>query len=127
MPPSLHHVAVWVSDLDAAAGFWELHFGARVSARYDSKRQPGFASRFAPFGPGVGLELMSGGGGKAGAADFFGWAHIALWRGTTRAVDAAAERFAALGLLLEAPRKTGDGFYEAVIAGPDGVRIELTV
>lgn len=127
MPPSLHHVAVWVSDLDAAAGFWELHFGARVSARYDSKRQPGFASRFATFGPGFRIELMSRPGLKAGSADSYGWAHIALSLGTTRAVDAAAERFAALGLLLEAPRKTGDGFYEAVIAGPDGVRIELTV
>jgi lactoylglutathione lyase len=29
------------------------------------------------------------------------------------------------GTLLSAPRLTGDGFYEAVIADPDGNRIEL--
>ena len=32
---------------------------------------------------------------------------------------------AANGTLLSAPRMTGDGFYEAVIADPDGNRIEL--
>ncbi|HCS4295824.1 TPA: glyoxalase/bleomycin resistance/extradiol dioxygenase family protein, partial [Enterobacter hormaechei] len=38
-------------------------------------------------------------------------------------VDSMAAQ--ASGSLLSAPRMTGDGFYEAVIADPDGNRIEL--
>ncbi|HEE0241674.1 TPA: glyoxalase/bleomycin resistance/extradiol dioxygenase family protein, partial [Serratia marcescens] len=30
------------------------------------------------------------------------------------------------GILLSAPRWTGDGFYEAVIRDPDGNAIEIT-
>jgi lactoylglutathione lyase len=127
MTPDLHHIAVWVSDLDAAARFWEQNFGAIVGPRYDSKRQPGFASRFAIFGQGFRIELMTKPDLQAGLDDRHGWTHIALSLGTTSAVDAAAERFATLGLLLESPRQTGDGYYEAIIRGPDGVRIELTV
>ena len=40
-------------------------------------------------------------------------------------MDSMAERAQANGTLLSAPRMTGDGFYEAVIADPDGNRIEL--
>ncbi|BCP54862.1 lactoylglutathione lyase [Kaistia sp. 32K] len=127
MTPSLHHIAVWVSDLDAAADFWERHFNAIVGPRYDSKRQPGFASRFAYFGQSFRIELMARPGLEPGPDHHLGWTHVALSMGATGAVDAAAERFAALGLLLEGPRRTGDGHYEAVVSGPDGVRIELTV
>ncbi|HAS1101935.1 TPA: glyoxalase/bleomycin resistance/extradiol dioxygenase family protein, partial [Enterobacter cloacae] len=40
-------------------------------------------------------------------------------------VDSMAAQARANGTLLSAPRMTGDGFYEAVIADPDGNRIEL--
>ncbi|HDC4359425.1 TPA: glyoxalase/bleomycin resistance/extradiol dioxygenase family protein, partial [Enterobacter hormaechei] len=40
-------------------------------------------------------------------------------------VDSMAAQAQASGSLLSAPRMTGDGFYEAVIADPDGNRIEL--
>jgi lactoylglutathione lyase len=42
-------------------------------------------------------------------------------------VDELAARCDADGLLVSAPRTTGDGYYEAVIAMPDGTRIEITV
>ena len=41
-------------------------------------------------------------------------------------VDAMAARCQGKGCLVSAPRTTGDGFYEAVIAMPDGTRIEIT-
>lgn len=127
MTPDLHHIAVWVSDLDAAAQFWEQHFGAIAGPRYDSNRQPGFASRFAIVGQSFRIELMTKPDLRASRADWYGWTHIALSLGAASAVDAAAARFAGLGLLLESPRQTGDGYYEAIIRGPDGTRIELTV
>ena len=42
--------------------------------------------------------------------------HVAL-----RAADLERAR------ILYGPRKTGDGFYESVVADPDGNRIELTI
>lgn len=29
--------------------------------------------------------------------------------------------------ILDGPRRTGDGYYESVVADPDGNRIEITV
>ncbi|HAS1377960.1 TPA: glyoxalase/bleomycin resistance/extradiol dioxygenase family protein, partial [Enterobacter hormaechei] len=53
------------------------------------------------------------------------WAHIAINVGSKAQVDSMAAQAQASGSLLSAPRMTGDGFYEAVIADPDGNRIEL--
>jgi lactoylglutathione lyase len=58
-------------------------------------------------------------------AEFVGWAHIALNVGSKADVDRMAEQARATHTLLSAPRMTGDGYYEAVIADPDGNRIEL--
>jgi lactoylglutathione lyase len=124
---NLHHAAIWVSDLDSAADFWRQHFGAVVGELYESKRQKGFSSRFVTVGQGVRIELVTKPGLRASSIDGFGWAHIALSLGTAAAVDAAAERFAKVGLLHEGPRVTGDGYYEAVVRGPDGTLIELTI
>lgn len=55
-----------------------------------------------------------------------GWAHVALALGSDAAVDAAAGLFRASGMLLEGPRHTGDGYYEALVRAPDGTLIELT-
>jgi lactoylglutathione lyase len=58
--------------------------------------------------------------------DRLGWAHVAISVGSAAAVDALAQKFDAAGLLVEAPRVTGDGFYEAVVCMPTGILIELT-
>jgi lactoylglutathione lyase len=55
-----------------------------------------------------------------------GWDHIAVSLGNAAAVDALADRCMADGILISGPRPTGDGFYEAVIAMPDGTRVEIT-
>ena len=53
-----------------------------------------------------------------------GWAHIALSAGSPAAVDAIADRFRADDLLVSGPRRTGDGYYEAVVRSPDGTLVE---
>ena len=123
----LAHVALWTTDLDAAARFWAEHFAAEIGETYVSKNRPGFRSRFARLACGAALELMTG-PWLAGTADGErpGWAHVAISLGSADAVDAAARRFAALGLLASGPRMTGDGFYEAVVRAPDGTLVEIT-
>jgi len=53
-------------------------------------------------------------------------AHIALSLGSAEAVDAAAGRFEKTGLLVSSPRRTGDGFYEAIVRTPEGILVEIT-
>ncbi|WP_333822698.1 VOC family protein [Pinisolibacter sp.] len=123
----LAHVALWTTDLDAAARFWAEHFAAEIGETYVSKNRPGFCSRFAHLPDGTALELMSGPWLEGDASgERPGWAHLAISLGSAAAVDAAARRFADQGLLVSGPRHTGDGFYEAVVRGPDGALIEIT-
>ena len=123
------HVALWTHDLDAAAGFWERYFQAEIGAPYHSQRQKGFVSRFVTLpGDEAQIELMTAPRVTDGTGeDRLGWAHAAVALGSIEAVDALAARCSADGCLTSPPRRTGDGFYEAVIAMPDGTPIEITV
>jgi lactoylglutathione lyase len=123
----LAHVALWTLDLDAAAAFWRRYFDADVGDLYESRNRPGFRSRFVSLPDGGAIELMAGPWVAAVAPDErVGWDHVAVSLGSKAAVDALAALCEADGCLLSAPRRTGDGFYEAVIAAPDGIRIEIT-
>lgn len=73
------------------------------------------------------IELMVGPWVKDPAGgEAVGWAHIALSLDSAAAVDAAAARFEASGLLVSPPRLTGAGIYEAIVRTPDGSVIEIT-
>jgi lactoylglutathione lyase len=124
----LAHIALWARNLDDAADFWRHYFGASVGEEYQSKRRPGFVSRFATLpGDGTRIELMTGPWIDAPeSTESLGWDHIAISLGNSAAVDELAARCEADGLLVSPPRTTGDGFYEAVLAMPDGSRIEIT-
>jgi lactoylglutathione lyase len=117
----IEHVALWTHDLERLREFYERHLGARAGARYDNEAK-GFSSYFLEFDGGARLELMQ----MEGAAGSF--AHVALGLGSEAAVDAAVEGLRAAGVpVADGPRRTGDGYYEAVVLDPDGNRIELTV
>ncbi|SMC25383.1 lactoylglutathione lyase [Andreprevotia lacus DSM 23236] len=122
------HIALWTRDLDGAAAFWQHYFNASVGAPYHSQRRPGFVSRFVTLPGGQAqIELMTGPWlDDAAPGEHTGWDHLAIALDDAAAVDTLAARCNHDGLLLSAPRTTGDGFYEAVIATPDGCRIEIT-
>ncbi|WP_029032738.1 VOC family protein [Salinarimonas rosea] len=124
------HVAFWTADLERLAAFWAEALGAEVGPLYESARRPGFRSRFLRLGGEVTVELMSAPWIDPAAAgpqdERAGLAHIAVSLGATEAVDALAHELAQEGRLLAPPRWTGDGFYEAIIADPDGNAIEIT-
>ena len=124
----LAHVALWTTDLESAASFWQKYFDAKVGDLYASKRRVGFVSRFVVLpDSGDQIELMSGPWvSDLGYSERVGWDHIAVSLGSTDKVDRMAERCAAAGNLISPPRMTGDGFYEAVISMPDGTRVEIT-
>ena len=120
----LDHIAVWTRDIERLAVFWREAFGATVGPLYESRNQVGFHSRFVTLPGGLRLELMSAPAHAAPeAADRVGLAHIAMSLGGEAAVDAASVQLAAH--LIAPPRRTGDGYYEAIIRDPDGNLIEL--
>jgi lactoylglutathione lyase len=125
---AIHHVAVWVADLERARAFYVDALGGSSGPGYHNPRT-GFRSYFVSFGEGARLELMSRAdvapADRAGAAT--GYAHVALSVGSRAAVDAMVVALEARGTRIESrPRQTGDGYYEAVALDPEGNRIEIT-
>lgn len=109
------------------ARFWVDFFAASINEKYLSQTNPGFASYFVTIDDEVVIELMTKPGLQQASADnnHTGWAHLALSVGGAEQVDAIAQRAGAAGILISPPRTTGDGYYEAVIADPDGNLIEI--
>ena len=123
----LHHVALWVSDLERMREFYVSVLGATSGALYENSRT-GFRSYFLSFPDGARVELMSQSARKEAppAERGLGYAHIALSVGSRPAVDETVERLRGIGVtVLGEPRVTGDGYYEAVVEDPEGNRVEL--
>jgi lactoylglutathione lyase len=116
----LEHVAIWTTDLERLRAFYERYFEARAGERYGSVTRPGFTSYFLTFPDGDGrLELMAAPGlaATAGAAAV----------GSRADVEALTERMRGEGVpIVSGPRQTGDGYFESVVADPDGNEIEIT-
>lgn len=124
----LHHVALWVADLERARAFYADVLGGRAGEPYHNART-GFRSYFVSYGPGARVELMSR--ADVGAADpsvpVLGFAHVALSVGSRAAVDACIAALERAGVAVASrPRQTGDGYYEAVVLDPEGNRVEIT-
>lgn len=127
---SIAHVALWTRDLETVASFWSNFFGASIGDAYESRRRPGFRSRFLTLGDGPAIEIMEGSWvvpADPEGVERTGLAHVALSLGSEAAVDAMAARAGAEGILVSPARWTGDGFYEAVLRDPDGNLIEITI
>ena len=124
----IEHVALYVTDLEAAKAFFVRYFSAVPGARYHNPRT-GFTSYFLTFTGGARLEIMTRPDlvdrEKPPAAS--GYAHLAFSLGSRAAVDALTERLKADGYtVLSGPRVTGDGYYESCILDREGNQIELT-
>ena len=127
----IEHIAIYVKDLEASRSFYERFFRAQSNARYHTPAK-GFSSYFLRFDEGCRLEIMQRTDidKKKGNApeETPGLTHFAVSVGSKAAVDELTERIRAAGFrVLGEPRTTGDGYYESVIADPEGNRIEITV
>jgi lactoylglutathione lyase len=128
--PRIEHVAFWTTDIERLCDFYARYFGARPGELY---RNPvrGFESRFLSFDDGARLEVMRREGlalvTLAPGAERHGLTHVAIGVGSEARVDALAGALRAGGhAVLDGPRRTGDGYYEAVVLDPDGNRVEIT-
>ncbi|GAB4023433.1 VOC family protein [Spirosoma koreense] len=129
---NIEHFALWVRDLDRMRIFYETYFGAIANDRYVNARKE-FSSYFLSFPDGgPRLEIMQMPGIRErqpdGLAQWMGWAHLACSVGSEAAVDALTERLRTDGyIVVDGPRRTGDGYYESVVLDPEQNRIEITV
>ena len=127
----IHHVAIWVSDLEKMKDFYAGYFRGLPNTLY---RNPGngFKSYFLSFGDGSRLELMEmpalGESRNRTDRQFLGFAHLAFSVGDKESVDHLTKRLVDDGYILASgPRMTGDGFYESCVFDPELNRVEITV
>jgi lactoylglutathione lyase len=124
--PGVDHVAVSVSDLESVRAFYERYLGAEAGPLYHNP-STGLRSYFLSFGDGARLEIMTRPGTTEPALpQQLGWAHTAFSLGSREAVDALVEVLRTDGFtVVDGPRVTGDGYYEASVLDPEGNRVEL--
>jgi len=126
----LDHVAIWAADLERLRTFYETYFDARSNPRYENARKR-FTSYFLTFPGGGRLELMHRPDirplpDSQRSPEFIGYAHLGVELGSQAAVDALTSRLQGDGFaLLDGPRRTGDGYYESMVADPEGNRVVI--
>lgn len=125
----IEHIAMYVTDLEAARDFFLTYFGAVSNEGYHNPKT-GFRSYFLTFDDGARLEVMQ----KPQMVDAeknlnrTGYAHIAFSLGSREAVDTLTRRLRQDGYeVVSGPRTTGDGYYESCILAIEGNPIEITV
>ena len=127
----IEHIAIWTHRLEDLKAFYETYFGATAGEKYVNPRK-GFESYFLTFEGGARLELMRMPTIPASlnsvGTQSTGLIHFAMSVGSEAAVDQLTARLRADSyLVLDGPRRTGDGYYESVVLDPDGNRVEITV
>src|SRR6267142_1722759 len=106
------------------------YFDARSNRKYENERKR-FTSYFLTFPGGGRLELMHRPDIQRipewqSSRERIGYAHLGVELGSAAAVDALTKRLQGDGFpLLDGPRRTGDGYYESMIADPEGNRIVI--
>jgi len=125
----LHHVAIWVDNLEKIKEYYIKHFDATSNEIYVNPTT-GFRSYFLSFQSGSQMEVMH----RADIAEnknstidqYKGYIHISFLVNSTEEVDAKAEELKEAGYpILRGPRTTGDGYYEFETLDPEGNRLEV--
>lgn len=125
----IEHIAMYVSDLEAAKEFFVKYFGAVSNNGYHNPTT-NFRSYFLGFSDGARLEIMTRPELDDTEKTPFrtGYAHIAFSVGSAERVDELTRELKAAGYeVISGPRRTGDGYYESCIIGFEGNLIEITV
>jgi lactoylglutathione lyase len=123
----LEHVALYVQDLELMKNFYVNYFGATPNQKYHNPHT-GLQTYFLSFDDGARLEIMQRPGMSPKTAGEYplGYAHISFKLGTPEKVDQLTKTLQKYGCpLLNGPRTTGDGYYESVLADPEGNLVEL--
>lgn len=120
---SIHHIGLWVRDLEEMKNFYKETFQASVSKKYENHSKK-FSSYFVFFSSGASFELMNQPGKEPTANNN----HIAISVGSKAIVDKYITELKENGIkIIGMPRTTGDGYYEATIEDIEGNLIQITV
>lgn len=127
---NINHIAVWAYDIELLKNFYCRWFNATATPKYHNPKR-GLTSYFLSFyDGGAMLEIMNEPEitDSDSSQKHRGFCHIAISVGSKSAVDEFTDRMRCEGVtIIGAPRTTGEGLYESVIADPEGNIIELTV
>lgn len=127
---NIEHIAIWTRDLEKMKDFYLYFFDLRANEKYHNPKKQ-FSSYFLAFDNGARLELMHRPDIEellSKSEENIGITHIAISVGSKEKVDLLTERIRESGYrIIGEPRTTGDGYYESVIADPEGNRLEITI
>jgi len=127
---NIEHLAIWANDLEKMKAFYLEFFSLSSNEKYHNPKKQ-FSSYFLSFASGARLELMHRPDIAAlmkQAGETLGLAHFAVSVGSKEKVDSLTERIRESGYtIVGEPRTTGDGYYESVIADPEGNLVEITI
>lgn len=124
----IEHIAIWTNNLERLKNFYEKYFNAVSNNKYINSKK-GFSSYFLSFETGTRIEIMQKPQLDQNAnKEKIGLTHFAFSVGSKEEVDRLTSLLETNGvLILSYPRTTGDGYYESLIADPDGNQIEITL
>lgn len=123
----IHHIALYVQDLDATRDFFMNYFEAASNEGYHNPKT-GLRSYFLSFEDGAQLEIMTRPDLVEHKKEIMhtGYTHLAFTVGSKEKVDQLTEKLAQDGYtVISGPRTTGDGYYESCILGPENNQVEI--
>ena len=126
------HIGMYVKDIQKIANFYTKYFKGTLSQPAYHNPKKNFTSHFISFESGTKLEIMHQPNIKEvkeePKSQYIGFIHIAFSVGSKENVDKLAEQLKSDGYdIIDGPRTTGDGFYEAYVLDPENNRVEFTV
>lgn len=127
----IEHVALWTQRLEEMKAFYQRFFDAVPGENYCNPAKA-FESCFLSFESGARLELMTHPAVRntEDPSDQLrqGLVHLAMSTGSRERVLEKTEAVRCAGYrVIGEPRTTGDGYFESVIADPDGNLVEITL
>jgi lactoylglutathione lyase len=123
----IHHIALYVQDLEAMRAFFIKYFEAASNEGYHNPKT-GLRSYFLSFENGAQLEIMTRPDLVEHKKEIMhtGYTHLAFTTGSKEKVDQLTEQLVNDGyIVISGPRTTGDGYYESCILGPENNQIEI--
>jgi lactoylglutathione lyase len=127
----IEHIGIFTAQIEVLKNYYSRYFGAISNKMYYNETKQ-FRSYFLSFKSGARIELMSKPGIPENLNDtkikqHNGLIHFAFELENMQEVDNKAKELTKDGfLIIDGPRKTGDGYYEFVTLDPDSNRIEIT-
>ncbi len=126
----IDHIAIWTDDIEKLRDFYMKYFNMRCGSKYTNENK-GFTSYFLSFeGEATRIEIMNipEMASPHDREKMPGLTHFAISVGSKERVDELTETLRTDGYaILGEPRTTGDGYYESVVADPEGNRVEIVV